>query len=166
MIDVQVFGRWIGEDLHAMKIGRGSKGTLRRRRSPLCALLFAVLSVTAQAADSDVSVELNKLEQIDGACRAYFVLENRSGIAFDTLKLDLVMFDSDRIVTRRLAAEVGPLRPGKTSLKVFDMQDLLCAELGRLLLNDVTACADDSGRRDDCLEVLSTSTRGTVPFIQ
>lgn len=166
MIGVRVFGRLIGEDMHEMKIGQANTRTSRRRLFPLCALLVTALSVATLAADSSVSVELNKLEQMDGACRAYFVLENRSGIGFDTLKLDLVMFDSDRIVTRRLAAEVGPLPPGKTSLKVFDMQDLLCAELGRLLLNDVTACADDSGRRDDCLALLSTNTRGTVPFIQ
>ena len=150
-----------------MNIGLTGKGRLRRPLLfPLCALVVTALAVTAQAADSDVSVELNKLEQMDGACRAYFVLENGSGTAFETLKLDLVTFDSDRIVALRLAAEVGPLPSGKTSLKVFDMEDLLCAELGRLLLNDVTACADTSGRRDDCLVLLSTSTRATVPFIK
>ena len=150
-----------------MNMGRTGKTTLRRTLLfPLCALLVTALAVTAQAADSDVSVELNRLEQMDGACRAYFVLENGSGTAFETLKLDLVTFDSDRIVALRLAAEVGPLPSGKTSLKVFDMEDLLCAELGRLLLNDVTACADASGRRDDCLVLLSTSTRTTVPFIK
>jgi len=150
-----------------MNMGQTGKTTLRRTlHFPLRALLVTALAVTAQAADSDVSVELNKLEQMDGACRAYFVLENRSVTAFETLKLDLVTFDSDRIVALRLAAEVGPLPSGKTSLKVFDMEDLLCAELGRLLLNDVTACADTSGRRDDCLVLLSTSTRATVPFIK
>ena len=149
-----------------MNIGQVTRKTRRRRLVWLRAFLVAVLAVPAQAADTNVSVELNKLEQIDGACRAYFVLENRSETGFDTLKLDLVMFDTDRIVARRLAAEVGPLPPGKTSLKVFDAEDLLCAELGRLLLNDVTACAGDSVRRDDCLALLSTSARGTVPFIK
>lgn len=147
----------------------GRKGTRTLRCTvlfALYALLVSAFAVTAKAADSDVSVELNKLEQMDDACRAYFVLENRSGTAFETLKLDLVMFDTDRIVARRLAAEVGPLPSGKTSLKVFDMEDLLCVELGRLLLNDVTACADASGRRDDCLVLLSTSTRAAVPFIE
>ena len=161
-----VYRRRFSKGLRAMSKARTGNRTLRLREFPLRVLLVTALAVTAQAADSDVSVELNKLEQMDGACRAYFVLENGSGIAFDSLKLDLVMFDTDRIVSRRLAAEVGPLSPGKTSLKVFDMEDLLCAELGRLLLNDVTTCADDSGSRDNCLVLLSTSTRATVPFIK
>lgn len=134
--------------------------------APLYIILAVSTAVTAQAADSGVSVELNKLEPQDGACRAYFVLENRSPIAFSTLKLDLVMFDTDGIVTKRLAAELGPLPLEKTSLKVFDMEDLPCTGLGRLLLNDVTACEDGSGPRADCLALLSASTRAPVPFIK
>ena len=134
--------------------------------SSLCMIVAASVAATAHAADTGVSVELNKLEPRDAACRAYFVLENRSPIAFSTLKLDLVMFDTDGIVTRRLAAELGPLPLEKTSLKVFDMEELACTELGRLLLNDVTACEDDAGPRADCLALLSTSTRATVPFIK
>lgn len=133
---------------------------------PLCVILVASTAVTALADDSGVSVELNKLEPQDAACRAYFVLENRSPIAFSTLKLDLVMFDNDGIVTKRLAAELGPLPLEKTSLKVFDMEDLPCTGLGRLLLNDVTACEDESGPRADCLALLSASTRASVPFIK
>ena len=149
-----------------MKFGQAVRNCLREWIAPLCMGVVASLALTAQAADSTVAIELNKLEPKNGACRAYFVLENHSGIAFKTLKLDLVMFDADGIVNKRLAAELGPLPLGKTSLKVFDMDDLSCTELGRLLLNDVTACADDSGSRDDCLTVLSASTRAAVSFIK
>ena len=138
----------------------------RWRIALLCMILAVSTAVTAQAVDSGVSVELNKLEPQDAACRAYFVLENRSPIAFSTLKLDLVMFDTAGIVTRRMAAELGPLPLEKTSLKVFDMESLPCTALGRLLLNDVTACEDDSGPRADCLALLSASTRAAVPFIK
>lgn len=149
-----------------MKFGQVVRNCLREWIAPLCMGLVASPALTAQAADSTVAIELNKLEPKNGACRAYFVLENRSGIAFRTLKLDLVMFDADGIVNKRLAAELGPLPLGKTSLKVFDMDDLSCANVGRVLLNDVTACADDSGSRDDCLTVLSASTRAAVSFIK
>ena len=121
-----------------MNIGQALRTCHRWWIAPLCVILVVSTAVTALAADSGVSVELNKLEPQDAACRAYFVLENRSPIAFSTLKLDLVMFDNDGIVTRLLAAELGPLPLEKTSLKVFDMEELPCTGLGRLLLNDVT----------------------------
>ena len=149
-----------------MNLGQALRTCHRWWIAPLCVILVAFTAVTALAADSGVSVELNKLEPQDAACRAYFVLENRSPIAFSALKLDLVMFDNDGIVTKRLAAELGPLPLEKTSLKVFDMEDLPCTGLGRLLLNDVTACEDESGPRADCLALLSASTRVPVPFIK
>lgn len=149
-----------------MTIRRALRTTRRRWRSLLGVFLAAVTAPAAWGAESGVSVELNKLEPTGEACRAYFVLVNRSEFVFTTLKLDLVMFDRDGIVTRRLAAEVGPLPLGKTSLKVFDMENLPCTDLGRLLLNDVTACGDASGARDDCLALLSAATRSSVPFIK
>ena len=113
-----------------------------------------------------VDVELNKIEPHDGACRAYLVLKNKTANGFKTLKFDLVMFDTEGIVAKRLAVEAGPLPAGKTSLKVFDVGDLPCDRLGRILLNDVMACEDATGPREDCLAFVATSARAKVPFIK
>jgi len=131
-------------------------------------LLLALLGAAAPtlAAENGVSVELNKLEPNGAACRAYLVLENGTGSAFGTLKLDLVMFDSDGVVAKRLAVETAPLPAGKTSLKVFDIEGLACEAVGRVLLNDVMACADASGARDDCLGLVAPAARGPVAFIK
>jgi len=133
------------------------------------ALLLFVLLVTAAGARADdggVTVELNKLEPNGGACRAYLVLENGTASAFDTLTLDLVMFDTDGVVAKRLAVETAPLPAGKTSLKVFDIDGLPCGAVGRVLLNDVMACADASGPRDDCLGLVAPAARGPVAFVK
>ncbi len=133
------------------------------------ALLFTFLMglpATAVAADGEVHVELNKLEPNGAACRAYLVLKNDAGAALETLKLDLVMFDTDGVVARRLAVETAPLPAGKTSLKVFDIDGLACEAVGRVLLNDVMACADASGPRDDCLGLVTPLARGPVAFIK
>lgn len=128
--------------------------------------LSVLVSGTAAAADPPVRAELNKLEAIDNACRAYLVLENTSEIGFESLKLDLVMFDLDGIIAERLAVDAAPLPVGKTSLKVFDIVDLPCPQIGRMLLNDVVACSDANGPRSDCVALLSTHTRGSVAFIK
>ena len=127
--------------------------------------LLLVRSATG-APDESIQAELNKLEPNNGNCRAYLVLENNSIRTFEALKLDVVIFGTDGIVEKRLAVQAAPLAAGKTSLKVFDVGGLPCERIGRLLLNDVLDCADEAGRRDDCLALLSTTARAAVPFIK
>ncbi len=129
-------------------------------------LFSALVSQAALAESSSVSIELNKLETHESACRAYLVLENGTNDAFHALKLDLVMFDVEGIVAKRLAVEVAPLPAGKTSLKVFEIDDMACEGIGRVLLNSDLACADAAGSRDDCLDLISTSARGQVAFVK
>ena len=121
---------------------------------------------SAGGSDESIPVELNKLEPNDGDCRAYLVLENRSVSAFESLKLDVVVFDTDGIVAKRLAVEAAPLALGKTSLKVFDIGGLPCERVGRVLLNEVMTCADASQERGDCLELMTTSSRARISFIK
>lgn len=137
---------------------------MRALASVLAVLL--VIAANARAEEETLTLELNKLEPNNEACRAYLVLENRVQSAFETLKLDLVMFDPDGVVAKRLAVETAPLPAGKTRLKVFDIGGLSCAQIGRLLLNDVLSCKDGSGTRNDCLALISTSARDGLSFIK
>jgi len=122
--------------------------------------------VLAQDQKQAINVELNRLEPSAGTCRAYVVIENATESAFSDLRYDLVIFDDSGIVARRLALETAPLPAGKTSLKVFDLADLACDRIGRILINDILECADTSGTRDDCLALLRLSSRSTSPLIR
>lgn len=128
--------------------------------------LLWLAATVVHGAGPGVQVELNKLETHDGVCRAYLVLENRTESDFASLQLDLVTFDTAGIVARHLAVEMAPLPRAKTRLRVFDAAAQPCEKVARLLLNDVIACADGTGTRQDCLALLSTANRGTVPFIK
>ena len=110
-------------------------------------------STLAQAAP--VSVELNTLETADNRCRLTFVIENKAKDGLESLKLDLAVFNPQRIVQRRLATELGPVRGGKTMVKTFAL-DGACGEIGSILVNDVT-CAP--GKPEDCIEGLELSSR-------
>ena len=129
-------------------------------------LLFGVLPAAAEEAEAQVRVELNKLEEMQGACRAYLLFENATESAFDALKLDLVMFGPDGVVAKRLAVEGAPLPVGKTSVKLFDIKGLDCTEIGQILLNDLIACRDAQGERSDCGKLLAPSSRAAVGFIK
>ncbi|WP_440997587.1 Tat pathway signal sequence domain protein [Arhodomonas sp. SL1] len=113
-----------------------------------------------------MTLQLNKLEQEGKSCLAYLVVENTAESAYDSLTLDLVMFDGDGIIARRLAVETAPLPAGKTSVKVFRIDELPCDAIGRVLLNDILACEDETGDHDDCLSRLDTESVAGVPFIQ
>jgi hypothetical protein len=117
-------------------------------------------------AQQGLKIELNKLESVEGACRAYMLFENKSGTAFDSLKLDLVMFDPNGVINKRLAVEGAPLPVGKTSVKLFDIQGLACAEVDRILLNDVLSCRGPGGEISDCLIEIDTTSRNSVLFFK
>lgn len=127
---------------------------------------LVLLSTAVMAEPAAVRMELNKLEPSEAACRTYLVMENGTGIAFESLKLDLVMFDTDGVVNKRLAVETGPLPADKTRLQVFDMDGVSCSGLGRVLLNDVMTCSDAKGARADCLGLVQPVARGELSFIK
>ena len=109
----------------------------------------------AQAAEQNVRVELNTLESTETQCRMTFVVENKSA-ALDSLKLDLVVFNTESIVYRRLLTEMGPVRAGRTIVKTYAIETK-CAQVGAVLVNDVSACTP--GDTNACLDGLSLSSR-------
>jgi hypothetical protein len=105
-----------------------------------CLLIGSGVSPSAAQAQDTLGIELNRLEDQGGACRAYLVLENKTGAAFDTLTLDLVLFDPQGTVTKRVAIEAAPLPADKTRVKIVDIQGIGCGSIGRVLFNGVLAC--------------------------
>lgn len=112
-----------------------------------------LLCTTVQAAS--VNVELNTVETADNRCRITFVIENKAKEALESLKLDLAVFNPQRVVQRRLATELGPVRGAKTIVKTFAL-DGACGEIGSILVNDVS-CAP--GAAEACLDGLELSSR-------
>jgi hypothetical protein len=118
-------------------------------------MLSAAFGMSAQAAPARVHVELNTVESANNQCRLTFVIDNRAKEPIESLKLDLAVFNQQRIVQRRLAAELGPVRGSKTVVKTFAL-DGNCGDVGAILVNDVS-CAP--GTPDACLDGLELSSR-------
>ena len=125
---------------------------MRIRFAVACAA--AVLTATVARA-APVNVELNTVESADNRCRITFVIENKGKEALESLKLDLAVFNPQRIVQRRLATELGPVRGSKTIVKTFAV-DGVCGEIGSILVNDVTC---SPGKPEDCIDGLTLSSR-------
>lgn len=116
-------------------------------------LLFAALT---PALAEDFHIELNALENSENRCRLTFVIENKGTSAVESLKLDLALFNTEGAVYRRMLVDMAPLRPAKTIVKTFSTEGD-CAQLGSLLVNEVTAC--QPGDPAACQDQLSLSSR-------
>lgn len=119
--------------------------------------------VLAEGAVPDLRIELNRLEDQSGACRAYMVFENRGTTAVDPLELDLVLFDREGVIARRLAVQGGPLPAEKTLVRAFDVAGMRCDGLGRVLLNAILSCGGDRASQD-CLGAAELAHRTDIPF--
>jgi hypothetical protein len=132
----------------------------------LVALAAASVSVTianaqdtaAPAAADDISLELNKLEKSEKGCRAYVVVNNPTQTSYDAFKLDLVLFQTDGVIGRRFALDLAPVRPEKSTVKLFDLDGTDCENIGKFLVNDIMECRTSSGPATDCLARLKVKT--------
>ena len=138
---------------------------MRARLAPLVVLSFsAVLLISPAIAQEEVgslSIELNRIDPRDGACRLTFLAENGLGADLDTLSLETVLIDRDGQVELLTLFEFGALPHGVPRVRQFDIAGLACTDLGRVLINGVGDC----GAGDSCAEVLELSSRTDVELI-
>jgi hypothetical protein len=142
------------------------------RTLAMSALLLLSGAVHAQE-EAPVTLELNKLEPVAAApgaaagCRAYLVAANPEGGArIDVLRLDLVLFGTDGVIARRIALDVGPVLPGRTQVRPFELRDLNCDTIGQVLVNDTMLCKVAGADRTDCMDRLRTSSRVAAKLIK
>ncbi len=133
-----------------------------------CALLSALaVPAVAQEAGTEkgapLKLQLNKAETAGDACRITMVVDNSRGGALKSYKVDLFAFDPEGVAQKRVAVDLGPLPPRKTTVKIFDFAGIACGKIGRVLLNDVLSCEGDM-TRESCLERTETESKASIPF--
>lgn len=134
---------------------------------------FAALPVGAQEqADPDagrIVLELNNATDTEaGACRMTFVAINRTGTGFASTGWQVGVFDAGGIVRSILALDFGALPAGKTKIVLFDLPGRGCADISRVIINDVTLCQPEGAAPDSqapaCLDALTTRSRAAIEF--
>jgi len=132
----------------------------------MLAAAFAVLAFVAEpaAAGEGIVLELNKVAVRDDACRLTFVLNNESDAAFSEFLLQLIFFNDQGGVITDAAVDFLQVRPQKTVVRYFDVPELSCPALAKVLLNDVAACSPPAPGGRDCLDLIQPSAHGDVDF--
>ncbi|SFU52935.1 hypothetical protein SAMN02799631_01019 [Methylobacterium sp. 174MFSha1.1] len=137
------------------------------RATPAEAQAAVTPAAVSQPAAPPLRVELNKLETAGETCKAMLIVENGKGGPIRSLRLDLYAFDQDGIVQKRSMVELGPVPARKTALRQFEIAPTPCAQVGRVLLNDVAACDGQDLTRESCLERIEpSSAKGAAPFVR
>lgn len=147
--------------------GRGACPAAAIMRLAAALLAGAVLlhGAAARADDGTIGIELNRLQQVEDACRISLVFTNRLEQPVETLSIETVLFNAQGAVERFLVLKSNPLGPGKIRAQQFDATGLACESIGRLLLNDVKECEGADLTRQACLEAIEPSSRTEVDFI-
>ncbi|WP_028034860.1 hypothetical protein [Chelativorans sp. J32] len=109
-----------------------------------------------------LSLELNGAEASQRGCRLTFVAANRLGKDISRTAYEVALFGKDGVVKRLTVLDFKELPDGETKVRQFDLPDLNCSDLGRILLNGATAC--EGPEASACMERLETATRSAVTF--
>lgn len=111
-----------------------------------------------EALDPPVTLELNRLEAVDGICRSYFVVGNNLAEPLRELQLDTFFFGADDVVQDRVALTFENVRAEREKVVLFDLE-LACDEIGYILVNEMLTCSAASGPVEGCADELAVSSR-------
>ncbi len=110
----------------------------------LLAASLCVLSLSswgAVAGDGPrIVFELNNARQAGDNCRLSFVIQNKMPAAVEALSLEIVLFDKQGTVDRFLKLKAGALPMGKMRVKQFDLKGRNCADISKILINEIAEC--------------------------
>ncbi len=145
--------------------------------SAVAAAAFAVSAaspaLTQESGDATVkdgsnnntfSLELNNSRDVNGGCRLVYIARNGTDVPLDKTSYEVVVFDADKKVSQFLILEFGKLPVGKTKVVQFDLAGQPCAQISRLLINDVSECTSGGKEVGVCMDALKTDTRTDIDF--
>ena len=120
----------------------------------------------AQDAAPALSLELNSVgDTPDGGCRLTYVANNGMATALEKTSFQMAVFDGTGSVTRLIVLDFGALAVGKTKVVQFDIPSQTCAQISRIVVNDVAQCTSAGGVAvPDCLTTLATASRTAIQF--
>ncbi len=131
--------------------------------------LIAVIALWAggvSAQSGRLLVELNKFEAIDNGCRTFFLFRNTTDIRFQSFEMSLAILDREGVIERLLTVEAAPLPSERTTLKLFEIPESQCENIGEILLHEIVSCNPDQGEAPDCFGIIDLKSRASAPLVK
>ncbi len=140
------------------------------RRLALAVLFAGVLpgAVSAQSVEApprSLTLELNAIQEVGGACRLTFLARNGTGEAIDKAVFETVIFDPSGGVVKLSLFDFRDLPEDRPRVRQFDLPDMPCDTIGQALINGANACVVDGADSDVCDKALSLGSRIAVELL-
>lgn len=141
---------------------------MKSRNSLACGLMLAIAAaLPAQAETGRLTVELNKAEEIEGGgCRAFFLFRNQTGKSFEGFEMSLAILDGKGVIDRLLSIDAAPLPVARTTLKLFEIPQIACADISEILLHEMTACQPQNEDEIDCFAILDLASKTPAALVK
>lgn len=114
---------------------------------------------------SHVTLELNSVAQVDGACQVSFLIQNGHAADITSAIYEAVLFDTSGGVDRLTLFDFGALPAARPRVRQFVLPGLDCSALGRLLINGAETCTSDGLAPDACGRDLELRSRIDVEIL-
>ncbi|EJB05845.1 hypothetical protein FHX14_004387 [Rhizobium sp. BK619] len=127
------------------------------------ALAFSSVCQAQEAAPAaSLDVELNALVPSQKGCMMTFVALNQLPAAINKVSFELAFFNDKNAVDRITVLDFRDLPQGKKRVRQFDMPNVKCESVTRILINDTPVC--DGPAAGECMKGLVTRSQISVPF--
>jgi hypothetical protein len=127
-------------------------------------LTFAAPLAQDAAETPALALELNAVQPTEAGCRVTFLATNKLGASVDRAGIEMAFFTADGGIDRIVTLDFTGLAEGKTKVLQFELKDLPCDGIGRLLVNDIASCEGVGLAPEACLEGLVTTARPQIEF--
>ncbi|MBX5218087.1 MULTISPECIES: hypothetical protein [unclassified Rhizobium] len=125
-------------------------------------VVATVVQAQEAAPATSLDVELNALAPSQKGCMMTFVALNKLSSAINKVSFELAFFNDKNDVDRITVLDFRDLPQGKKRVRQFDMPNLKCESVTRILINDTPVC--DGPVAGECMKGLVTRSQISVPF--
>jgi hypothetical protein len=109
-----------------------------------------------------LNVELNALAPSAKGCLMTFVAENDMATPINKISFELAFFNDKSTVDKITVLDFRDLPVGKKRVRQFDMPNVKCEAVTRVIINDTPVC--DGPAAGECKAALTTRSQIAVPF--
>jgi hypothetical protein len=138
------------------------------RFATLLAGISLAVAGTVQAYAQDAAtaakldVELNGFAPSQKGCMMTFVALNTLPEAITKVSFELAFFNDKNAVDKITVLDFRDLPQGKKRVRQFDMPNVKCESVTRVLINDTPAC--EGPAKGECMKGLVTRSQVSIPF--
>lgn len=117
------------------------------------------------AGDAALTVELNTVTPLNAGCRLTFMATNAMPADIGKLVLETVLLTTEGTVDRLTLFDMQDLPANRPRVRQFDVPNLTCNALGKVLINGVGTCDGDGLDPTTCAGRLELTSRTDVEIL-